>query len=261
MDDELQRLRARAYGPDGDIADDPVAMRRLAELEAQQRDAAESAEPAEPTTAGQPEPESEEKAEAVDESRVGDGARSDREQSDAVRPPPRIVRWLPALWAVSLLVVAAVAATMTFTSTAAVLRPVPDAEARQVAVVELGSDFLAPRFLGMEQRAESRGNRDWYGLTILVVRDTWYGDTVDECLVIMRQADVDPNSDSLSGPMYTGCSAGGFSAVLQLRVNDAMPEELLEQFPVGTGLRFVLDGSRVGVFVAITAEPTTRPTG
>lgn len=248
MDDELQRLRARAYGPDADIAEDPAAVRRLAELEAQQRDAAEPAEPAEPAHARQSEPQ--ERAESGEESGTGETVQPDREQPDAARRPPRIVRWLPALWAVSLLVVAAVAATMTFTSTAAVLRPVPDAEARQVAVIELGSDFLAPRFLGMEQRADSRGNRDWYGLTVLVVRDTWYGDTVDECLVIMRQDDVDPNSDSLSGPLYTGCSAGGFSAVLQVRVNDAMPEELLEQFPVGTGLRFVLDGSRVGVFVA-----------
>ncbi|WP_029145946.1 hypothetical protein [Microbacterium luticocti] len=33
--DELARLRARAYGPDADIADDPEALRRLRELEAQ----------------------------------------------------------------------------------------------------------------------------------------------------------------------------------------------------------------------------------
>lgn len=245
MDDELNRLRARAYGPDADIADDPAAVRRLAELEARQREAAESAERAE---SEQPGPE--EKTGSDGEGDAGENPQHDREERDAARPPSRIVRWLPALWAVSLLVVAAVAATMTFISTAAVLTPVPDAQARQVAVIELGSDYLAPRFLGMEQRGDSRGERDWYGLTILVVRGTWYGDTEDECLVVMRQADVDPNAESLSGPLYTGCSAGHLPALLQLRVNDAMPQELLEKFPVGTGLRFVLDGSRVGVFVA-----------
>lgn len=38
--DELRVLRARAYGPAADIADDPAALRRLAELEALARDPA-----------------------------------------------------------------------------------------------------------------------------------------------------------------------------------------------------------------------------
>jgi hypothetical protein len=40
--DELRRLRARAYGPDADIEDDPVALRRLHELEQQARPDASS---------------------------------------------------------------------------------------------------------------------------------------------------------------------------------------------------------------------------
>ena len=34
LERELRDLRARAYGPDSDIQDDPVALARLAELEA-----------------------------------------------------------------------------------------------------------------------------------------------------------------------------------------------------------------------------------
>lgn len=250
MDDELERLRARAYGPDADIAGDPDALRRLAELEARQREA----EP-EPAPAKSPADEGDPPADEADETRP-DAARPDETgepaapERDAAPSPRGIGRWLPGLWAVSLLLVAAIAAAMTFTTTTALLRPVPTGETRQIATIELGSDFLAPRYLGLEQRTESRGHRNWYGLTILVVRGTWYGDTEDECLVIMREADVDPNSDSLSGPLFTGCGAGVLPAVLQLRVNDAMPDELREEFPVGTGLRFVLDGARVGVFVA-----------
>ena len=243
MDDELQRLRARAYGPDADIASDPEALRRLAELEARQREASEP-EPPPRSTAGE-EPAGGDPAEAESAAQA-----PAPEKMDAAPSPRRIGRWLPGLWAASLLLVAAIAAAMTFTTTTALLRPVSTGDTRQVATIDLGSDFLAPRYLGLEQRADSRGHRDWYGLTILVVRGTWYGDTDDECLVIMRQADVDPNSDSLAGPMFTGCGAGGLPAVLQLRVNNAMPDELREQFPVGTGLRFVLDGSRVGVFIA-----------
>ncbi|MDQ2669689.1 MAG: hypothetical protein M3Y31_03580 [Gemmatimonadota bacterium] len=252
MDDELERLRARAYGPDADIAGDPAALRRLEKLEAQHRDAAAEPEPASPAETSEADEEAADGGEAAEEEQAKDEPKRERPKgkTDAAPPRRRIVRWLPAIWAVSLLVAASVAATMTFTATSTLLRPVPGGDARQVATIELGSDFLAPRFLGMEQRSDSRGERSWYGLTILVVRGTWYGDTEDECLVIMRQADVDPNSDSLSGPLYTGCSAGHLPAVLQLRVNDAMPDALLEQFPVGTGLRFVLDESRVGVFVA-----------
>ena len=44
--DELRALRARAYGPDADIQDDPVAMARLHELEAAARAAAPVVVPA-----------------------------------------------------------------------------------------------------------------------------------------------------------------------------------------------------------------------
>lgn len=44
--DELRLLRARAYGPDADILDDPEAMRRLRELEEQARLAGEASDPA-----------------------------------------------------------------------------------------------------------------------------------------------------------------------------------------------------------------------
>lgn len=44
--DELRLLRARAYGPDADILDDPEAMRRLRELEEQARPAGEASDPA-----------------------------------------------------------------------------------------------------------------------------------------------------------------------------------------------------------------------
>lgn len=254
MDDELQRLRARAYGPDADIAGDPAALRRLAELEERQREAEPAASPPGDHRPDEADSDGARRgASSANESAAHTGAQTGGQrdaQRDAGPSPRRITRWLPGLWAVSLLLVAALAAVMTFTTTTALLRPVPIGQTRQVATIELGSDFLAPRYLGLEQRTESRGHRDWYGLTILVVRGTWYGDTEDECLVIMRQADVDPNSDALTSPMFTGCGAGGLPAVLQLRVNDVMPDELREEFPSGTGLRFVLDGSRVGVFVA-----------
>lgn len=243
MDDELRRLRARAYGPEADIADDPAALARLEELERRARGAAQKPERGdEPAPARDPE-RAAEPGQAPDEAASGQ-----RREVDAA-PHRSTFGWAVA-WAASLVVVALAASLTAVVSMYVLTRPVTDGDALQVDVVELGPKVLAPRFLGIDQRADSRGNPDYLGLTIIVVQGTWHGDTGDECLAVLPADAVDPNSDFTRSRMYTACSAGELPAVLQLRVNEEMPAELRERFPVDTGLRFVLDGSRVGVFIA-----------
>jgi len=53
---ELEDLRRRAYGPEADIRDDPVALARLGELEDQARGGATPVEPPEPEPEPEPEP-------------------------------------------------------------------------------------------------------------------------------------------------------------------------------------------------------------
>jgi hypothetical protein len=250
MDDrataELEALRARAYGPGADIQRDPGALQRLEELE-QQRRASDEAAPGDVAASGaNPEVEPIESAATSPDS--ADAAAGEDEASDPPRAHGRS-RWMPWAWAASLIAVAVVASLWTFTNTLVMLAPFPrDVDARQVDVLQTDASAPMPSFFS-NPGVTPVGYEEFLGLTPIVTSGGWFGgESTDLCITVMRTEDIDPTSDSLNGPLFSGCSAGSFPAVLTVPVTDQFPEELRERFPEGTGLQFVLDGERIGVF-------------
>ena len=56
-----------------------------------------------------------------------------------------------------------------------------------------------------------------------------------------------------------GCAAGPFPATASREVELDSPGELRADFPVGTALQFVWDGTAVAVFAADPPAPTSAP--
>lgn len=258
--DELRMLRARAYGPHADIDRDPAALRRLAELEARDRAGAPSYPPPAPDRApgeaAAPGP-----APAPD---VSPGAALDDStpEPSADAPPPaasRAARLLAstrtlirrplvifATWAVSLVVVAAVAAGVT----AALARPVSQVTGKG-PVTTLGvtaDDGSAAQVFGDDDALRFD---DLYGLTVLAT-SAWSYTGGDTCLVVVGTQALSRSAagsnQGIEGPISNGCGAGGFPATAQMRVTEAFPDALRARFADGTALQFVLHGDRVDVY-------------
>jgi hypothetical protein len=260
---ELRALRARAYGPEADIADDPARLRRLEELEDLAREARSPVGRDEP--AAEPEP----AGPVVVETATGLGApgygaaeperepepeptpRSD--QPDATPTPrgPRRSRVVFA-WVASVVVAVLITAIVT----GVVSRRV-QADPREVGVLgidpfaELPEIFAGWQCGGPECDPEDVAGEafaGFFGLGIYRMPGGWTGGQVDdECLLIMDAASIEPESNSFSGPIYSGCAAGGFAATVQLTVTSELPAELREEFAEGTGLRFIDEGDEVVV--------------
>ncbi|AND17890.1 hypothetical protein C5C18_01445 [Rathayibacter tritici] len=223
--DELAELRRRAYGRRPDIDRDPLARARLVALEAGAPSATD--EPAPPVAA----------TPALEQPDSGDPEHP---------PAPRSARARSVLGrATALLLTAAVAvgATLLVTRT-------PEPPGREVAVLPLtnGTDIPGWEGLGFDGSVTTD---DFGGLT--VVRQSRPADTgltvvrqrrspsAGSCLYIVRT--VDPQD----GPFFQGCTAGAFPAVAQFTVTSEASEQLREEYPVGTALRFTLEGNEVHV--------------
>lgn len=260
---ELRSLRARAYGPGPGIHDDPAALRRLAELEERNRPtpAVGSREDAERpgSGAGEADARGSGAGDADVPGEGSDGADGDRAESGEdladVGAPPRAGRrlrvWVPAVWVASLLVVAALVGAWTLTTTLTVFTPIQrEGVGRQVAVLSVDPDFRSPPIFGQDEVAQI-GFHDFYGLTAIATNATWMGGPADpegRCLFVMRTDAIDDDAQSFSGPIFNDCTAGSFPAVIEVGVNGQLPAAIRERFPDGSGLQFVLDGDRVGVF-------------
>ncbi len=269
--DELAALRSRAYGPRADIDDDPAALARLRELEAMQRrgrtvtDDAPQTVPA-PAAVGSAAPAPDAGADASDAERedaTDRDAGSDGFASDAPPPPRPIARGWMIAWAASILVVAVTVGAVVFGL--ASIRPVdPSSGAAQV-------DTLTPNEAtldGMEWIKRWYGTDDsvrgWIydGLAVVRTPIGMFG-TGSDCLTVVPVDAYSSADQSISGPIYSGCSAGSFPATVEFVIDREMPEELRERFGEGTALSFVLRGDAVGVFhddrPAVTPTPTIRP--
>jgi hypothetical protein len=234
--DELRTLRARAYGPTADIHDDPTALARLRELEGR---AQTIVAPAAPATPAAPVPAVPQEGDAVSEPEP-EGEASVPEQIPAthdvaaaspVRRRRRLWPWIATAVGVGL-VVGAVVATLV----PAVL------PANRVAVLatadlsEWDTDAFGPPQEG------SILFHDFRDLSVVMIPNAW--GLVDEesatrCLFV----------HSARGVMITiGCAGDGFSPTASFTVRGSFADELGEEFPDGTSLRFVLDGSEVLVY-------------
>lgn len=262
MDDdvreELVRLRARAYGPDADIANDAPALARLAELEDRERRAREEAVPAAPAPDDAPSgvsfdtqtPEIPHDAAAADTTggeesgtdAVEDGPARRRPRRSPVRSRRTLWLWAASIAAVAAVTSAATAAGMTF---------VPVARTAGVAQVDTlveDAAFDVPSFFGPIGEG-ARGFRDYLGLTAIVGFQEVASGERAPCLYIVDAEDLREASGSFQGGyIFGGCGAGAFAPTAEFVVSDQLPEQLRERFPIGTSLQFVFDGERVGVF-------------
>ena len=257
--DELRTLRARAYGPSADIEQDPAALQRLRELEAS-RDAPDAAVPdeqsevpthVEPTPVEAPvPPPADDGAElfAIGESSETE---SDMPASARRRKPRRLSSQSVALWALSVLGAAALAAGLTYSLTSA---PPVEASSGATQVDTLEPDPFIEVPAGWFGAGPSSMAFEYYGLTLFESTGGYTGLGTDCFAVVateqMPELDADPNSRTMSGIMYSGCGAGAFPATVQFVVDSNAPQQLRDRFPSDSALQFVFDGSRIGVFLA-----------
>jgi hypothetical protein len=276
--EELRALRARAYGPHADIDQDPAAVRRLRELEAQSngsttRSSVDALAPAtstllpQPASAAQPEletapesapdpaPEPEPEAPVS----VTVPAEADRAHDEPAVPDStprragsirRISRRIGLLWGLSVIAAAALAASITFAVTS--MAPVSvSSGAPQIATLEAAPLAEVPS--GWFGAGPSSRVFEFYGLTLFETSHGYVTSGTDCFMVVPTEQlpaeDADPNNWSMSGPMYSGCRVGDFPATVAVPVDSGMPEAIRNRFPPGSALQFVLDGDRIGVFL------------
>jgi hypothetical protein len=262
--DELRSLRQRAYGPNADIQQDPVALERLRQLEAQT--APRPSATVEPVPEFEPEREpawepgsvavTPEAAETTHDlggeadsladqqaNRASAEAASGEQSRDAAPPepdpseplasePPRVRRRAALIWAGALTGALLVGATLSYIAvgltpaSVGVLQPDPDGE---------WPDDFSSRGAGSEIF------EDFHGLTVVLVPQDWNGGAPSPCLFILSNA-----SQGLIGG--AGCGAGDFEPIAAITVTEQMPEALIEEFPVGSALQFQLRDGEVVVF-------------
>lgn len=270
--DELRALRERAYGPAADIHDDPEALARLHELEAQagvtrgvgavsaRPDDAQPAAPTDPApltatpaaatvnahtgTTPTPHPTLDPSPAAPtdpaggDEDAPGDGIPSTDPEAaadTAPAPQPWWRRRMPLLWAGS--VVAALLLGVGLTLGAQAL------DSGRVAVLHEDPEADWPREVWGGPTEDSVAFDDFYGLSVLSQPQALgQRSTPVPCLVIF--VGVASNVSYVSG----ACGAGPFPAQSSILVDEQMPQELRERFAEGTALQFVLEGNEVRVY-------------
>lgn len=238
---ELERLRARAYGPNADIEGDPAAVARLRELEDRERmraaplEAETEADPDDGADAPHPDPEPEE-----------------------AEPAPRrpLLRSRRRVWVAAVAVAGVVALTSAATaagvSVTAVDRTAGIAQTDTLTAdpdAQLGS----AGYLGFDPE-QTRGFADYYGLTVFsgVSQIDSEGNQA-ECLIALDTSEVREADSPRSAPRgirVGGCGAGPFPASVEFIVTSSFPEPFRARYPVGTAMQFVLDDGNVGVFSA-----------
>lgn len=280
--DELRTLRERAYGRDADIHDDPAALARLRELEAQAaaaRDQARDGAHHGASTAGS----------ARDSARTsaGDGTGSAvldtpgstaavvaaaREESaprspledatdadardpdggdlpgdgepDAGAGPRWWWRRIPLLWAATSVVIALLIG-------AGATLGIQALSSGRVAVLQEVPDGEWPDTFFGPRPANGRVFEDFHGLIVLAFPQKSDEGGSQACLYVLT-------SPSGSGFGAVGCGAGSFPATVSMEVVGASPRELRDRFPEGTALQFVLEES--GVHVYARAPGIVEPT-
>ena len=271
MDDasaaELRRLRARTYGPDADLPDDPTASARLAELEAQLR-AEREARQRPSASAASPSVEEDRRWSRSSNPSALDGnvtpappptgAPSATDATEADDPATSrmwavvhmLTSRLPpvATSIVAVTIAASVALTASIVWGLASIPVISQATgARQVATLEVDDDVEIPEgFFGTA--SEQAIAYEYYGLLIVhsSASSAFLGD--GECLLAVDAENVTADGQGVNGPLYYGCRTGAFPATFEIVLDNSVPDELREQFPEGGALQFVLQDDRVGVF-------------
>ncbi|MCT9821142.1 hypothetical protein N3K63_12720 [Microbacterium sp. W1N] len=242
---ELAALRARAYGADADIHDDPDALRRLTALEEAGR-RARTAPPAPPLVTTVPRSGGTPRAHRAPATATPTdaGASADPDGVDALgsAPPendePPVRRWRTA----ALLLACAATAVVTAALTAGVVLPLSllagDTSPRPIAVLHVDPDAEGDETSPGDGAARYD---DFYGMRI---SSGEYDETGGRCITIMPDA-------ALSGTSTGVCSAPGLEPSIDLTVMDGqVGEGVIERYAPGTTLRFTLAGDEVRVYIS-----------
>lgn len=260
--DELRRLRARAYGPNADIADDPVALARLDELETARRTTATPAD-----AVGEKPPVETVEGDAPPRALPFDEPSNETTPADADPAPlPAGERPVPApargwrgwsrrrtavVGAIALVVVVVVAVGATAfvvrrsgysAPVDAVLAPTPGRE--------------MPSIFGMANE-DTVVYADFAGFTPASGELAWNSSVPTQCLMIVEAEHIESATpNSFSGAVHSGCGAGPFPATISLVVGPESPPAMREIYPEGTAVQFVLEDGEV---VVLTAPPESDP--
>lgn len=259
---ELRRLRARAYGPDADIAADPVAMARLQKLE----DAARAQAAAPPVRANAEPVRSEAPApvaavvpatiEAAETEEQADAAEADDLSSDRLRRWSRWSRRRTAVFAaiaLVVIVVTAVGATSFVVRRSGYVAPV-------AAVLPPAPDRDIPEIFGITED-NSTVFADFAGMTPVASEIIWNGEGTRQCLLVAETELLDDGSrNTFPGVVYSSCGAGPFPATVTFSVGFDGPESLRDRYPAGSSLQFILEDGAVVVLAAPAAPaPAEEP--
>lgn len=282
VDEELRTLRARAYGPHPDIANDPAAVRRLHELEglrAARRAETMSAAPAEaegePVDQRMPDelapglaaldalfpPTPDHPAHPASAELTPDPERPDRPEhpvSAAETTPsqeptgPRRYR-RRTLWIVAA-TAAALAAGITYAAVS--FAPVSASSgAPQISTLAPTNATEVP--MGFIGALEDTPAFEFHGLTLFLGSGGYSAPSSQDSVCLMAVSsdqipaaeDFSAESWSVDGFIYSGCQVGVFPGTIEIPLTADAPAQLREAFPDATALQFVLDGDRVGVFL------------
>ncbi|GAA5195673.1 hypothetical protein [Microbacterium jejuense] len=271
--DELRALRARAYGPDADIHDDPAALARLQQLEAQGREpepaAADDPSPfavfedtvdAADPTAPEPEPHPLEAYLADTDPAFAGGATdapaapedgipsSEPAEQDAEPAAKPWFRRTPALWIMSLVAAVLLGVGLTLT--------VQSVTSGKVATLSVDKDGTWPSTFG-DRPAGGVLFDEFHGLSVVSFPQGFGLDPSEICMyVVASTAEEGGTVGSVS------CGSGPFPATAALAVTEESPRNLRDAFAVGTALQFVLEGEQVHIYAKapVTGRPSSTPT-
>jgi hypothetical protein len=254
---ELHALRRRAYGPDGDIHRDPVALARLAQLEELARAGTE------PTVAPAAAPVDDAPLQVVDPAAPEAG---EVRETTAVAEPlrarartPRRRSRLIAVWAASIVAALVVGAATTWGSVRLVSRA---SGVEQIAVLQPDPGRSLPEDLNYGDIEDVTIYQDFEGVTVITAQAPWaWSGENENCIIIAATADFDGEPGQGIGTVGNGCGAGEFAATVQLRMRDELPGTLTRRFGEGTALQFVYDGDRVAVYAGQRPTPETDAAG
>jgi hypothetical protein len=129
--------------------------------------------------------------------------------------------------------------------------------ATQVARLSVDAGYEVPLVFGstgtgLDGAAPVQAYQSFHGLRVLmnsVIAMVPTGRSAT-CMTIFPEANVTTTSDSFDGPVFAGCEAGQFPAIVQFTLDtDGLPAELHSAFPGSSGLQFVYDADHDEVVI------------
>jgi hypothetical protein len=234
---------------DGDGTDAAALRSRVAPVDAAGgSDAAVDAVPSPASSAAASSTTAAEGSESSAADTVASAAHDDPSLTDGdpagQRTPPRSRWWrrrTRLLWAASVAAGVLVGVGLTLA--------VQAAGAGKVATLDEDADGEWPTQFFGDRPADAVVFDEFHGLSVLTFRQPAQPGSAQTCLYIVM-----PPGGFGAGT----CAADAFAASASLEVGPDSPEELLDRFPRGTALQFVLEGSSVQVYAREPSlvEPT-----